>query len=396
MSTHRPIVISCDGHAAGRPADYVPYIEPGYRAQYQEFVDHVRAQALAARAAAAEANQSLFSKEGVEAFEREGGPDGRDGEWDSAIRTRVLDAEGVVAEVLFPNGGVPFGGFGESAHHELRGVGNRAYDRWLLDFADAEPGRRAALAMLTVHDLDATVAEITWAKEHGFRGVILPTTPGDGLPPYYDQVYDRLWAACADHDLPAHIHGGSGTPAYGDYGAVSMLIYATETTYFAHRPLWFLVWGGVFERHPTFRLVFTESRADWVPSTLAYLDGIHAQRFFSHIRDTVPLKPSEYWERQCSVAASFMGPDESAMRHEIGMDKLMWGADYPHVEGTWPRTRRSLARTFRGVPDDEVRTILTDNPARVYGFDVDALQPIADEVCPTYADLTGVEVPGVA
>jgi hypothetical protein len=96
------------------------------------------------------------------------------------------------------------------------------------------------------------------------------------------------------------------------------------------------------------------------------------------------------------VAASFMGPDESAMRHEIGMDKLMWGADYPHVEGTWPRTRRSLARTFRGVPDDEVRTILTDNPARVYGFDVDALQPIADEVCPTYADLTGVEVPGVA
>ena len=102
------------------------------------------------------------------------------------------------------------------------------------------------------------------------------------------------------------------------------------------------------------------------------------------------LKPSEYWERQCYVAASFMGPDESAIRHEIGLEKLMWGADYPHVEGTWPRTRKSLARCFRGIPADEVRAILTDNPARLYGFDVDALQPVADRVCPTLQELTGV------
>ena len=307
-----------------------------------------------------------------------------------ALRTEVLDGEGVVAEVLFPNAGVPFGGFGESAQHELRGAGNRAYDRWLLDFANDTPGRRAALAMLTVHDLDATVAEIVWARDNGMKGVIIPTVPGDGLPPYYDPCYDTMWAACQDPEMPVHIHGGSGTPSYGDYGAVSMLIYATETVYFAHRPLWFLIWGGVLERFPRMKLVFTESRCDWVPSTLTYLDAIYAQRFFSHIRETVKLKPSEYWERQCYVAASFMGPDESALRHEVGLSKLMWGADYPHLEGTWPRTRKSLARCFRGIPPDEVRAILTDNPARLYGFDVDALQPIADRVCPTLEELTGV------
>ena len=214
----------------------------------------------------------------------------------------------MVAEVLFPNAGVPFGGFGESAQHDLRAAGNRAYDRWLLDFANDAPGRRAALAMLTVHDLDATVAEITWARENGMRGVIIPTVPGDGLPPYYDQCYDQMWAACQDHEMPVHIHGGSGTPNYGDYGAASMLIYATETVYFAHRPLWFLIWGGVLERHPRMKLVFTESRCDWVPSTLTYLDGIYAQRFFSHIRETVKLKPSEYWERQCSRRGVVHGP----------------------------------------------------------------------------------------
>ena len=78
----------------------------------------------------------------------------------------------------------------------------------------------------------------------GFR--VLRPVLGEGLPPYYDSVYDRLWAACQETELPVHIHGGSGTPDYGNYGAISMLVYATETVYFAHRPLWFLIWGVVF------------------------------------------------------------------------------------------------------------------------------------------------------
>ena len=97
------------------------------------------------------------------------------------------------------------------------------------------------------------------------------------------------------------------------------------------------------------------------------------------------LKPSEYWERQCYVAASFMGPDESAMRHEIGLEKLMWGADYPHLEGTWPRTRKSLARCFHGVPARRGARDPHRQPGALYGFDVDALQPVADRVCPTRA-----------
>ena len=117
--------------------------------------------------------------------------------------------------------------------------------------------------------------------------------------------------------------------------------------------------------------------------------GIHGAPFFRNIENTAKLKPSEYFARQCYVAASFMGAHESALRHEIGLGNLMWGADFPHVEGTWPRTRKSLARCFAGIPIDEVRTILTDTPAALYGFDVDSLQPIADRVGPTAAELTG-------
>ncbi len=387
MVEQRPAIISCDGHASGRPEDYVPYIEPAYRARYEEFLTE-RAAREAKLAKAREENRSLFSKEGSDAFDDETGS-GRDGEWNSSVRTEVLEGEGVVGEVLFPNLGVPFGRFGESGGHELRGAGNRAYDRWLLDFANELPGRRAALAMLTVHDLDATVAEIRWAAEQGMKGVIIPTVPGEGLPPYYDTIYDAIWAVCQDLEMPVHIHGGGGTPNYGNYGVTSMLMYATEATYFSQRNLYILLWGGVFERFPRMQVVFTETRADWVPGALQLLDGIARAPFFSHIKDIVKLKPSEYFARQCHVTASFMGAHESAIRHDIGLPSLMWGADYPHVEGTWPRTRKSLARCFKGVPIDEVRTILTDNPAALYGFDIETLQPIADRVCPTAEELVG-------
>ena len=387
MTEQRPVIISCDGHATGRPEDYIPYVEPAYRGKYEEFVLELEKRKAAAEKAREE-DRSLFSKEGSDAFAMETGA-GRDGEWNSSVRTQVLEEEGVVAEVLFPNGGVPFGGFGESAKHELRGVGNRAYDRWLLDFANDLPGRRAALAMLTVHDLDATIEEVRWGAEQGMKGVIIPTVPGDGLPPYYDPCYDVIWAVCQDLEMPVHIHGGGGTPNYGNYGVTSMLMYATEATYFSQRNLYILMWGGVFERFPRMKVVFTETRADWVPGALQLLDGIARSPFFSHVKDIVKLKPSEYFERQCYVAASFMGAHESAIRHEIGLHNLMWGADYPHPEGTWPRTRKSLARCFKGIPTDEVRTILTDNPAGLYDFDTEALQPIANRVCPTADELLG-------
>jgi len=382
VTDERHVVISCDCHAVGRPSDFRPYIEGPYRATYDQFLAEQQAE-IAKRA------RALFSKEGVESFEGQAAvaEGGRDGEWDSQRRIHELEADGVVAEVVFPNAGVPFGEFGESAPHELRGAGNRAYNRWLADFCADAPNRRAGLAMLAVHDIDAACAEVIGAAERGLRGVILPTVPGPGLPPYYDTLYEPLWATIEASGLHMHIHGGSGTPDYGDYGAISMLIYATETVYFAHRPLWFLIWGGVLERHPDLRLVFTESKADWVPTTLEYLDAIYSRRYFSHIRDTVKHKPSEYWARQCAVAASFMTHDEALLRHQIGLDRLMWGSDYPHLEGTWPRSEKSLRRTFAGIPADEARTILTDNPAKVYGFDVAELQPIAARVGPRVDEL---------
>ena len=79
----------------------------------------------------------------------------------------------------------------------------------------------------------------------------------------------------------------------------------------------------------------------------------------------------------------------TALRHQIGVEKLMWGSDYPHMEGTWPHTTRKLAECFADVPKQEAWEMLSGVAARVYGFDLKRLGEIASEVGPT-ADAFGV------
>ncbi|OOK74544.1 amidohydrolase family protein [Mycobacterium kansasii] len=99
------------------------------------------------------------------------------------------------------------------------------------------------------------------------------------------------------------------------------------------------------------------------------------------------MKPSQYWARQCYAGASFLRPVECAQRHRIGVDRIMWASDYPHLEGTAPYSREALRHTFSDVPADEVAAMVGGNAAAVYRFDLEALAPLADRIGPTVAEV---------
>jgi hypothetical protein len=89
--------------------------------------------------------------------------------------------------------------------------------------------------------------------------------------------------------------------------------------------------------------------------------------------------PSFYAKRNCWYGASFPGPAEIAGRHEVGLDRILWGNDYPHYEGSYPYSRENMRLAFSEVPEPEVRMMLGENAAKLYGFDLDALRPSALE-----------------
>jgi predicted TIM-barrel fold metal-dependent hydrolase len=156
------------------------------------------------------------------------------------------------------------------------------------------------------------------------------------------------------------------------------------------RPIWFLIWGGVFERHPRLKLAITESTTIWAPEAKALMDQRYGETHYSaklgDYRSHLSKKPSEYFHQNVFLGASCMPRREVELRQAIGLDNIMWGSDYPHPEGTWPETRAQLLENFRGIPEADLTAMLGGNALRVYGFDEGKLAPLAARIGPRKAD----------
>jgi predicted TIM-barrel fold metal-dependent hydrolase len=369
----RYTVISADCHAGARKLDYRAYLD----ARYQDAFD-----------------------DWAERYENPFGdlewPDA-DRNWDSARRARELAEDGIVAEVVYPNTVPPFfPGGGLTAltptalEFELRLAGLRAHNRWLAEFCAELPGRRAGVGQILLNDVEEAVRDVHWIADHGLRGgVLLPgMPPGCGIPPLHAPVYDPVWQACEERGVVVNAHGGSASPDYGAYPA-SQMMWLMETTWFSHRPLWILVLSGVFDRFPGLRLVLAEQGSSWIKGALDAMDQHYSSIAGGGVGELRTLQdhrlkrlPSEYWHSNCYVAASFMHPADCARRDAIGSDRVMWGADYPHLEGTYPFSKEAIRRTFSPVDPDEVRSMLGGTAAQVYGFDLGALDAVAVDCGP--------------
>lgn len=384
MDGDRLVVISSDGHAgAERMADYAPYLEARFRPEFQDYLD---------RMARYDASYSDNLTNGGA-----GAGEGDRGLWDFALRERHMDGDGVSAEVLHIQGSAPFGVYPavaardkpmdfEPTRDQLV-AGCRAYNRWLADQCARDPRRYLGVARLPIPDIEASIAEVEFAAKAGLRGgAALPVLSRPDIPLYNDPAYERLWAACADHGTALTIHG-SANLSYGN-GPERLALILSETDWFGRRGVGHMLFSGVFERHPKLHLAITEQRTHWLEPMLREYDSIYAFWGNARLRQHLPKPPSAYFASNCFVGASFMSRLECEARGALGAQAFMWGSDYPHEEGVWPDTRASLRWTFGcDVPSQELRQMLGRNAARCYGIDLGGLQPLADRIGPTEAEL---------
>jgi hypothetical protein len=127
--------------------------------------------------------------------------------------------------------------------------------------------------------------------------------------------------------------------------------------------------------------------------TVGRIKGHAGYPVFHKAVQDLELSASEYWQRNCWFGASLLRPPDMALRDRIGVNKLMWGADYPHTEGSFPYSRVGLRLLFSDVPEDEVRLMTSGNAAVVYDLDLDRLQKIAGEIGPTVEEVSTPVMP---
>lgn len=402
MSAHPPIddepviVVSSDTHIGPRlREDLRPYCPAPLLAEFDDFAATIDAQR-------AELYERMRGRQaaGMSPNRRTAG------HHDPHARLRDLDYDGVAAEVIFHGSQneepIPWGNFVvflPPVTDDLRLVaaGRAIFNRWLADHCSVEPHRRAGLAQLPMWDLDAAVAELRWAHEHGLRGVNFPA-PGPSLAPYNDPSWEPFWATAAELRMPLTTHAGAGDPGQWSGREAMSLMTIESGGWASRRALHQMIFGGVFDRHPHLHLVLTEQPGDWWTYTLRELDSVWmAHR--STLGDQVPRPPSHYCQRNVSLGASFLAPFEAQDAIEHGyVDNVMWGSDYPHTEGTFQFPehpdqasigRVALRNTFAGLAPEAVVAMAGLNAARVYGLDTVALAAEARRIgAPTPSELS--------
>jgi predicted TIM-barrel fold metal-dependent hydrolase len=376
----RYTIISADCHAGGSHAAYREYLDPAYLEDFDAW-----------RGKYKNPYKDL-------------GDTRRLRNWDNEMRNGQQEADGIVGEVVFPNTVPPFFPsfvlFAKPPtddEYPHRHAGVQAHNRWLVDWCNEFPERRAGVGQIFLNDIDDTIADIHWIKDHGLRGgLLLPNIAPDvkWVKPLYDPEYDRVWEVCQDLEIPVNVHSGTGNPDYGPY-PTSMLLYINEVTFYSQRPLVQMILSGVFERFPRLKVVLTEAGCAWVPPLLERLDwaleSIRSTGATGEIRygaeHILPRSATDYFRQNVWMGVSQPGPEDVAAREKIGLDRFMWGSDYPHDEGTHPYTREHLRSRFSDVDPGQLKMFLSENAAQLYDFDLQALAPLAAKFGPTVGEI---------
>jgi predicted TIM-barrel fold metal-dependent hydrolase len=285
----------------------------------------------------------------------------RRGGYDPIARIAEMDRDGVDAEVLYPTPRLAQG-IVANTDADFHVALVRAYNDWLSVYTAEAPERFGGLALLPNRGASLAVEEFEriWGRS-GIRGVLIGSYPNGTLE--IDPADDLVWSRLAEARAPLHIHVSlsqtmpaahrAPLPGYGRFFDAPNRIVQ-------------LIFAGVFDRFPTLDLVVAEVDCGWVPYFKEQIDNNYrrlAPVSDFHIVDA----PSEYVERHVHFTYLTDGFG-IANRHAVGVERILWSSDYPHISSDWPSSWKTIQATFATVPGAERHAILAGNAQRLYGF----------------------------
>lgn len=305
--------------------------------------------------------------------------------WNADERIKLMDANNVRAQVLFPN--VIF--FDTATllkleNQQLMLDCVRAYNDWQSEFASIAPERFLPQTIVPFWDLKEAMAELERCYLKGHRGFVFTSEPEHfGQPRLTNPHWDPLLAKAQEMKIPLNFHIGSGdlelgqvmdpsVPPHAQYASMGVLFFMSNASALTQ-----IICGGLCQRFPELNFVSVESGVSWLPFALASLDwqwkncGVPKEH-----GDRYDLLPSEYFKRQIYGAFWFENNDLVKFAiDQLGADNILYETDFPHPTSMSPGPATTaqapadyVADVFKDIPEDAVAKILHDNAARLYGL----------------------------
>jgi predicted TIM-barrel fold metal-dependent hydrolase len=289
------------------------------------------------------------------------------------LRFSDMLRDGIDAELLFPNLGMMCYAIDDA---ELSLACMRVYNDWLMQHFGAHRDALVPCAVLPMRDVAETLEEFKRVVALGYRAVMLPTLPPLGLR-YNNKDFDAVWAYAEAQKIPLAFHVASGLTPIIERGPGAAIINYMRLGFATEELVTYMVAGGALDRHPGLTMVVIEAGASWMVALGERLDEVNEAHQY-YVKPKLGRRPSEILYSQVKATFQF---DRACLRTipMTGHECLLWASDYPHMEGTFPRSREVIDRLFAesGLAAAVQADILGGNAARLYGL---TPRPLAEKM----------------
>ncbi len=295
--------------------------------------------------------------------------------YDVTARLAMMDAQGIHAQVAYPN---IMGFSGQSAMKvdaELRLASLKIYNDAMGDIQVRSGDRIMPMAMLPWWDLDETMNELERCLKWGVRGINWnPDTHSHGLPSIADPHWNRLWQACVANRLPVNFHIGASDESMSWSTQTPLPSFSNDQKLAMGSVMLFIgnlrVMGNMLasrflEQWPELKLVSVESGAGWIPYLLEALEYMSVEAGLTY--DT---PPSEVFKRQIYACTFFERANFADTVRQVGADNIMFETDFPHPACLYPDGLDYMVDAIAELTPEERFKIFSGNAAKVYNIDI--------------------------
>jgi predicted TIM-barrel fold metal-dependent hydrolase len=258
----------------------------------------------------------------------------------------------------------------ELIHEVVHALNRWLYETWQFDFEH----RIFSTPIITLPIVERAIEELEWVVSRGARVVLIRPAPVPGhrgprsfaLP-----EFDPFWQKVVDNDVLVAMHSSdSGYERYtndwmGESGEMLPFKPQAFRMLSAWRPVEdavaSLVCHGALSRFPQLKVAVIENGSSWVAPLLSRLADIYKKMPQEFTEDPVAVV-----KRQVHVSP-FWEEDLGALAELIGVERVLFGSDFPHPEGLADPV--SYVQELDGLSDDAVHQIMGGNLARLMSVD---------------------------
>ena len=262
--------------------------------------------------------------------------------WQAEPRLKWMDQRGIDVQILLPSNGYhPY-------RHAMRNAPELAlatldtYNRWSSEQMAGHTDRLIPATVIDLMDVDWSIAQVVAGRQRGSRAVFVKADPHGGKALNHPD-FEPFWATCEDLGVAVLFHVGGGRaamhPGWANNGGDMASFYRLANLSRRLVPqlaLASLIFGGVLERYPRLAVIVSELGIDWVPDFLEAIDleaDNSRPRMLSFASYDMPLKPSEYVQRQVRVSVVHQQDVLRPTLDRLPEGIIVFSSDFPHIEG---------------------------------------------------------------